>query len=389
MSRILAVSYGAGHINMVIPVVQELQSRGHNISLLALTTAHGPAARAGLNPLGFRDVLRSSDCLAQEWGHRLAAGNASHPDVHPKETPAYLGLNYAELIESNGEEGARRLFAEHGRQAFLPLASLRRVFEATKPDLVVATSSPRSERASILIAGEMGIPSLVLCDFMPQSELEWLKSPAYGTRLCVMSQGVKARLVESGRLPGQVAVTGNPAFDSAFDLDAPTLGTAWRRRHGYSESDRVALFASQPDREPNRGARAAAELSVAAAKAGWKLAVRPHPNEEFDNSLMPPDTAISGPSESVWEALCGCDGCIVISSTVGIQALLLGKPMSVYDTPVNADPAPYPAMGLGGVGRLPAEVFESLGGQSPGQDFGMPRARATQTVADEAEGLLR
>lgn len=388
MSRILAVTYGAGHVNMVLPVASVLNRSGHDVSIVALTTAHGPAERAGFHPLGFRDFLRASDVLAHEWGPRLSGGTSPNPDVHPDETSAYLGLNYAELIATRGAEGAARDYAERGRQAFFPIQTVGRIIDEIQPDLVVATSSPRAERAAVTAAAARGIPALVLCDFMPQSELEWLAVPGYGNRLCVMSQGVKQRIVEAGRHDDEIAVTGNPAFDAVFELDAESLRRDWRNRHGFGPDCRVALFASQPDREENLGARAAVRLAEAGRSKGWLVVYRPHPNEQFDHSILPNWIPVSGGGESIWESLCGCDGCLVISSTVGIQALLVGRPMAVYDIPVNADPAPYPAMGLGGYGTTPEAVFDALDAQNRPDGCGMPRRPAAPAVAAEVERLL-
>ena len=390
MSRILAATYGAGHVKMLIPVLQELDRLGHDVTVLALTAAWGPIERAGLKSVGFRDFL-NGEGRAIEHGQRLAQGTPGHPEVHPEETVAYMGLSYLELEERMGVEGAAEAFSKRGRQAFLPIGVLRKIFDHVQPEVVMTTSSPRAERAAVLVARERGIPALVIADLMPQMEMEWMSGPDYGDTVCVINEGVRRKLIRAGRDAECVVATGNPVMDEHLDLDVPALRTAWREKHGFGDGDRVALYASQPDPDRYLGSRVAAELVEQGALAGWKVAVRPHPNEDFDPSLLPAGTVVSGQDETPWDCLCGADGCIVISSTMGIQAVLVGCPLVAYAVPVNMNPTPYPEFEIGRIAQTGQEVFchlEQIYGKGDLMAQELPEGRARDRVVAQVLKLL-
>jgi hypothetical protein len=371
---------------MVIPVAQRMIARGHEMQVVALTTAYGPASRAGLSTVGFRDFIGGFEHDVAEYGVGMADGMSAHPDVHPDETASYLGLSFGEVVREHGVVRAQAMFDRCGRQCFLPRQAIRRMIDEIKPDLVLATSSPRAERAAILAARDAGVPALVMVDLMPQSEMEWLKEPGYGDAVCVLSAGVKEALVVAGRRSEEIVVTGNPAFDGLFDLDRDHLRKSWRAKYGFGEKHRVALFASQPDPDEQLGSRVAGEVAMAGQARGWSTVVRPHPNEKFNRSLLPAGTPISDRDDDLFAALCGCDACLVISSSVGLQAAILGVPMGVLDVPVNADPAPYAAMGIGVTRTDPGLLFEAIErGEGSGSFASGP---ATERVVAVAESLI-
>jgi len=389
MSRILVATYGGGHVNTVLPVALKLRDMGHDVTVLALTSAWGAVERAGLKSIGFRDFIE--DQRALEHGQRLAQGTPPHTQVHPNETVAYMGMSYAELEDRMGVEAAAQAYVDRGRQAFLPVGVLQKIFDRCEPDLVIATSSPRAERAAVLVARERGIPAVVVADLMPQMEMEWMGCADYGDILCVINEGVRRKLIRAGRDPDCVVATGNPVMDEHLDLDVDALRREWRNRHQCAESDRVALYASQPDPDQYLGSRVAADLVETGLSRGWRVAVRPHPNEDFDHSLLPEGTIISGLDETPWQCLCGADACVVISSTMGIQSVLVGRPLVAFAVPVNMNPTPYPEFEIGRIAQTTAEVFDHLDdvfGQGELMAKELPKGSARDNVVAQVMRLL-
>src|SRR5262245_36054585 len=199
MPKALFVTYGGGHVNMVIPTVRELERRGGwDVSVLGLTTARLALRAAGISAFGFADLVAAGDVDVLTLGRELLAGNhAADKGVEERESIAYLGLCYADLRERLGPGEAARLYAERGRQGFLPIGPLRGLLEREAPDVVVATSSPRAERAALLAARELGIPAVLMIDLFG---LEWdfLEDPDYADRVLVISEWTKRRFAERG-----------------------------------------------------------------------------------------------------------------------------------------------------------------------------------------------
>ena len=251
--RVLFVSYGGGHIGMVLPVMRELEALlpGVDCRLLALTTGHIKAKAARPDALGFQDFLHLVDAdAARAWGRRLSEGNTS-PDVPLEETIAYLGINYLDLIAQHGEAGAAELYREQGRYSFRPLHFMRRVMDALQPDAVVATNSPRSERAALDVAGEQSIPAIGMVDLFGLDSDTYVLHEAKPAWTCVISEGVRHRLIARGFPPEGVVVTGNPAFDGLFSTHNHEQARRFLAERGWQHFKPV-LFAGhwEPQTHP-------------------------------------------------------------------------------------------------------------------------------------------
>ncbi|MDO9403324.1 MAG: UDP-glycosyltransferase [Polaromonas sp.] len=346
MKTILFVCYGSGHVRMVVPVAQALEAAGIARPLvLALTTAAPVARAAGLPVVQFKDFLRPGDEAALAHGQRLMAGMTNVAD--PAETAAYLGLSYAELETDVGAAQAGRRYARDGRQAFLPRRVLQRILAEVAPDVVVATNSPRAERAAIEAARALGLPSICLVDLFCMDEIKWIGAPDYADRVCVLNASVKAFLLASGRSAGQVSVTGNPAFDAVFEPAAVEAGRQLRRERQWA-GHRVLLWPTQvePAFHPFNGEPGDTTLPgrALAALVAWVLdrkdcvlCVRPRAGEVAPVLPDHPRILVTGQETSLPALLHAVDVVVTLSSTVGLEGHLAGKRLvqvlgSVFDS---------------------------------------------------------
>lgn len=334
--RVLFVTYGAGHIAKVVPVVRELERAGLECMVIALTIAHKKAVQMGLTPLGYQDFLpllgdRAEVVLAR--GRALMAGN-THPDVQAHETCCYLGINYQEWVDELGEEGAAQRYAQRGRQGFMPVGFMGQILDALQPGAVVATSTPRSEEACIRAAVDRGIPTLTMVDlFAPPSD-PFLRRPVHANRITVISNEVKERFLAAGLAEEQVVVTGSPDFDELFQPDVVQAGLDFRARKGWLNR-KVILWAGIL--EPMHADFPGATLGIAVEKQlrEWvrnhndaALIVRYHPGQyhEFPALENQEGVYLSDPGlQPMATVLHASDVVIHQVSTVGLQAALLGK----------------------------------------------------------------
>lgn len=333
MKKVLFVCYGGGHVRMVLPVARALQEAGlAQVQILGLTSAAPVVRQSGLELLQIKDFLRPSDAQAVAFGHELGADLGQVPDID--ETAAYLGLSFADLVVAEGEAVAAARYAREGRQAFLPRALLTRVLSTVKPDLVVATSAPRAERAAILAAGDLGIPSVCMVDLFAVDEVRWLAAPAYANRLCVLNDDVKRFLLRAGRSENEVIVTGNPAFDALQSPQAKAAGEALRKKLHW-QGKKVLLWPIQvePSRHPFDGRSADPELParVLAALCRWTLAnedvvlcVRPRDGEAVPDLPPDPRLVVTGQDWALPPLLHAIDMVVTLTSTVGLEGFLTG-----------------------------------------------------------------
>lgn len=345
MKKVLFVCYGSGHVRMVVPVARALQASGRaQVQVLGLTTAAPVVREAGLPLLQIKDFTGPDDATALASGRTLMQAMAAVADE--AETAAYLGLSYAELVADAGEEAARERYARDGRQAFLPIRLLTRILQAVQPDLVVATNSPRAERAAVLAARQRGIPAVCIVDLFAVDEVRWIGAPDYADRVCVLNDFVRDFLVAAGRQPTQIAVTGNPAFDALQGDAVAHEGQALRAARGWSQC-KVLLWPTQvePAFHPFNGQPGDSSLParVLDQLVRWTLAhddvvlcVRPRAGEAPPALPAHPRIVLTGQDWRLPPLLHAVDLVVTLSSTVGLEGHLAGTRLvqvlgSVFD----------------------------------------------------------
>ena len=167
---------------------------------------------------------------------------------------------------------------------------MRRVIKRLAPGLVVATSSPRAERAAILAAAQVGIPSICVVDLFALQEVQWIGQFGFGTRVCVLNESVREMFLARGRRPEEVVVTGNPAFDRLKAPETVLAGFNLRQARGWNDGKKIVLWAStiEPERHPFNGLLGDPNLprlvetqlrEIVASDTNLRLVVRYHPNE--------------------------------------------------------------------------------------------------------------
>lgn len=348
--RVLMACYGGGHVHSLIPVARELaRDEGISLTVLGFTTARAAFVRAGVPARGYGVI---EDYLVQPCPELvpLFIDNASHPDVSAAETFAYFHVGLHDLIQSHGQVEALRLVTERGRVAFQPEATLGRYLEATRPDLVITSTSPRSELAMQRAARSLGIPGLAISDLFLQHESAYLCAEGYAPHITVIAEHVAGFLHQAGCTRSEIHVTGNPAFDSLFTPEARAAGRAIRQRFHLDGQTRLLTWIGTPGEISLRGKAFVDSQAIIAwledfcrRHPGHRFAFRPHPNRP----LRLPEGIRHGllldgefPIESViWAS----DALLLETSTVGLQAALIDRPVIT----VGADNyPPYEALGL-------------------------------------------
>lgn len=347
--RVLFVSYGGGHIGMVLPVVRELEVLlpGVQCQLLALTTGHLKAKAVRQDTLGYKNFLYLVDAdAARAWGERLSEGNTS-PDVPRDETIAYLGINYLDLIAQHGEAGAAELYRAQGRYGFRPLHFMRAVLDALQPDAVVATNSPRSERTALDVAGERGLPAIGMVDLFGLDSDTYVLHQPKPAWTCVISEGVRERLIARGFPADGVVVTGNPAFDGLFSADNHERAQRFLAERGWQDFKPV-LFAGhwEPQAHPATPVPVGQSLpreieavlrEAVRARNDLALIVRYHPSDWTQYPRLPDEARIhfsEPPKEPIHPLILASQAVVVQTSTVGLESAVGGKPViSVENSP--------------------------------------------------------
>ena len=347
--KALFVAYGGGHISMVLPVMHQLRLLDPKIEcvLLALTTAYPLAKKAGERPLGYKDFLHLVDApSAVRWGEILQGNNFS-PDVTREESIAYLGINYLDLIAQHGEAVAAHLYAEKGRYGFLPMRFMNLLIEMIKPDVVVATNSPRSEEAALTAAVSRAVPCVGMIDLFGLDSDSYVLRTIKPDWTCVISDSVRDRLMSRGFASDGVIVTGNPGFDGLFTPQNRGLADAFVARKGWQGRDIIFnAGAWEPASHPNTDIPVGRSFPIeierilrqfVKSRANTALIQRYHPGDWFKYPRLSEQPYVhfsEPPNEAIHPLLLASNVVVVTNSTVGLEAAVAGKSVvSIENSP--------------------------------------------------------
>lgn len=233
--------------------------------------------------------------------------------------------------------------------------------------LVVQEDYGRDTRTAVQSCRRYGIPSLHILHGIPyqtQAGHDVFEADV------VAAQGTRARdaLVRLGHDPGRIVLTGGMEWDrygapltderktaarAALGLDParPVVGYASTFTHAFS-----AVSARHP---AYHDATTAAVLGAFGELAGrhrdWQFVVRPHPGDTDGASRMAAMASEAGAPPVAWSVddpydfLAACDAVGCVQSNIGVEALLLGKP--VVNVAIEAFAAAVFEEGLGSLFR--------------------------------------
>ena len=333
--KVLFVSYGGGHVNMLMPIYKRmLETLGGSYKpyYFALTTAQVTLEKHRLPFFGYKEILdKNNDKDALIYGEELLSEMGDSGIISKDESISYLGLSFKDIVLNHGLEKAKTLYKEKGRHAFLQRTIAKRVIDKIKPDIIIVTNSPKTEKAFALEAYEKKIPCVVLVDMFNENEMkDRLGKKNYGDRICVLNEFTKKTLLKMERKENEVYVTGNPAFDQLFFEGADCQAIEYAKRLNLRNEGNI-LWARQcyPFLQKYNQEIDEALIKFSREQEGIHLIFRPHPNDARDfNFDDDPHVSLSlGPSSEIPLLLRNVDICVTINSTLGLEAHLLGRPV--------------------------------------------------------------
>lgn len=410
-SKMLLVTYGGGHAAVLAPVVKLLlQDDEVDVIVLGLTTAAQVYAKYGVTSRGYAHYLQGDPRRAhiEELGVMLVADvSSSAAGVPLEESRAYMGSCMADLIEEVGEVGAWQRYRAIGRHAFDPRGTIRRIISSERPDLIVATNSPKSERAALQVGTAMGINTVMVPDLFCHPDWGEMYSPFKADHFAVIAESARQNLITlHGISPAAISITGQPALDKA---SVPTRAACLdyiRQLQAHPAEGDFLLVVTSPDVHdaayPAQGS-ADSEVAVGALLSGLppstRLVIKPHPSERRASwealAKAWPRVFIAPPSSDINAFLRVATGLIAASSTTCVlDAFALQVPTIVCSAkrPLMRDVFPWKELAIPVVKEI--EEIKSLGGlpaflaripsgqRAIREEFQRNNAHATRRVAD-------
>jgi predicted glycosyltransferase len=329
---ILFAAYGGGHMKVLLPVVQELLQENGEFQpmVLAFTTAKNDCKERNVPCQTMLDFVDLFPPQAMEMGRRLA-NELSYHAIDLEESAAYLGISFLELAQEIGEEEAYKKYKKEGRKILHPVQSMEKLLAKLKPDMVVSTNSPRSEMALLKAANNLGIPSICVVDFYIDKVSTWLAENWCGTKICVLDEFVKKQLLNDGRNPEHIVVTGNPAFDHYGSKTSQEEAEKYRKENIKGCSKLIAYASTSwvessdtPDKQLKN--EILIFLMQECERLGYRLSHRQHPGEAM---VSRPLSVLNGNEVTLETFMSSADLLVTFPSTIIYEARLLGVPTIV------------------------------------------------------------
>jgi hypothetical protein len=390
--RIAVISYGGGHINIVLPVVKRCLTAGLDVDLIALTGAKPLAERQGYKTLGYEDFVSGSEKeKIINFGKDLIDQNFNpESGITVEESLCYLGVNWAENLQRYGKKLTETLYDRVGRHSFLPITFFENIIKRNKYDLVVTTNSPKSERAALIAADNLKKPSIRIDDLFFDDNLQQEIIDKLGdiyyvslgkhysspTKICVMSEYTKSLYAEKKEKmllktdPDNVVVTGQPILDRLaksksdvapkyFDqLDSEIGIVVWFHQNYTLDEDEVLNLLSnwlnsKSDRHPNLIIKFHPDSS-----AQQKFKVRESLSHSKHSFLIVPD------DENILDLIFFSQVIIAQESTTMLESFFIEKPTICLDPTGIRKNIPYVLNGVSkrvtSADELNTTIHESL-----------------------------
>jgi len=252
------------------------------------------------------------------------------------ENMAFEGMPLDEIFNA----GIRRFVDREWPEFAFLISEIRALFAKRKPNaLLLWTDMEVFERICALIAKEQGIPSLVAQHgiFTTEKQKErndraWITGfvPMFVDRIAVWGPFFKREMEKKGISGNMIEVTGTPKFDS---LKSRRFKPAeFRKKIGVEENETLVtlILSSDPYMQSRMLDRAFRALKK---YPDCKFAVKVHPSEAKGKYFRMAEkfgkSAIVLQAEDLYELMNASALVVVHASTVGIEAVALGKPVIV------------------------------------------------------------
>lgn len=205
------------------------------------------------------------------------------------------------------------------------LETYQKIVELVKPAIILVGDDrgPSTVRADLLHSLREKIPIVEI-----QHGIYTKNKPMINPisdKIFIWGEAMKEALINAGATEDQLEVTGSPLYDQLIDR--------FDKHSSAPKSTKTLLFATQPLPGDINVQIINEIISFLKNHNEITLIVKPHPSEDenyYESCLKDfasDQIVIKGSNEDFSDILFDVDVLIIISSTVGIEAAILGKPM--------------------------------------------------------------
>ena len=341
MKKIFIVTYGGGHVNIIIKLYYHLIKIFH-VNILALNTACEALDRANIpyNRLyHYVCKMKNKEEIIKIGKRFIDDNNIDCSKIGELDSIIYYGCNVKDYISNFGEKDLNYLYSIYGRSIFLPIKTIDEIINIECPDAILTTNSPRFERAALLVGRRNKIDTFSIEDLYGTSRLLSPKDSNktyWGDYIFVINRVAENNLKTKNLDVKKIFITGQPCFDVEFNKNEKVEG-----------KNKIVLWASQNTNDKDIILE---DLLKAFSKIKDKiLIIKPHPNDNYfhiQKRIKNHRNVYIAQEGNIEEMIEKSDALVTEFSTCGINAILMNKPLLVINIKNRELPLDYCKMNL-------------------------------------------
>lgn len=439
MSKALFVCYGGGHADALIPVIHYLRANTDiNVEAIGVNLAAEKLRKAGIPCKSLSDYL---DIRSVEIGFPLARGRHNFSSkVSFADSIAYYGYTMSDLIDEVGEDIAYKILKIFDRRTMFPAKTMMRILDQERPDVVITTTMNRFEAATLYAAGKLGIATVKVEDLIGRiyktfpdkiqvdteeekkrlikngisekniilkeeinnplvmdfyEKIYSIQNKMRPTAFAVLCEYAKNEIMKRGVPENQIYITGQPAFDKHPWYLINTSKEDVCKKLGIDANKKLVSFMSQPNVEREEVFKAFVDAINFSEVEDVYFIVKLHPNEDgkiqklllkekdIDNVILVKDI-------DARELIAVSEVIMTVSSTTGLEAAVMGKPLIYVNVTATEDFIPFEKMGIGIRCQNSKEIAEELNKYFIQREkFDLPMIKKYRTDGKAAERVGR
>lgn len=219
MKKILFVTYGGGHVEIVISLYKELKKK-YDVNVIALTNSKSRLSDENIPYDNLTTMLDNNTKLdVLNLGYELYKNSNFENSLSVEDSAEYLGFIYYDMFKNNGLNYTIEQFKIHGRKICDSELLTNNILKEYNPDVLITTTNVRVEKEFTKVANSLYIPTIRIIGLFGDTIFDTEAKYNF-----VINDEVKNTLITNG-IKEKIIVTGQPFFNTVINQNTKNSKT--------------------------------------------------------------------------------------------------------------------------------------------------------------------